>query len=181
MPLVFMLGGARSGKSRLANLMAARTGGPVTFIATAEPRDREMEERIARHRDERPASWRTIEEPLDLLGALGQAVPTDIVIVDCLTLWVSNLLEAGIAVEDVLATSHECAECAAARRPTTIVVSNEVGLGIVPGDARTRAYRDALGAVNSTFAAAAPRTVLVMAGRALELDPLDKFMEDARV
>lgn len=175
MPLVFLVGGARSGKSRLAQLLALQSGGPVTFIATGEPRDVEMEERIGRHQAERPSTWRTIEAPLELLIALRSAGPEDCVIVDCLTLWVSNLLEAGRTPTDVLATSEECAQRAAERRRDTIVVSNEVGLGIVPANELARIYRDLLGSVNSVFAGAASRTALVVAGRAVELNPLSWF------
>lgn len=179
MPLVFLLGGARSGKSRLAQLLALQAGGPVTFIATGEPRDAEMEERIARHRTERPSTWRTIEEPVDLLGALRSAGPEDCVIVDCLTLWVSNLLHAGRPAADVIAASVECARQAAERGHDTIVVSNEVGLGIVPANELARVYRDTLGSVNSAFADAAHRTALVVAGRAVELNPLSRFLVGA--
>ena len=179
MAIVLLVGGARSGKSRLAQLLALQAGGPVTFIATGEPRDEEMKERIARHRTERPSTWRTIEEPLDLLGALRSAGPEDCVIVDCLTLWVSNLLDAGRAAADVLTTSVECARQAAERRPDTIVVSNEVGLGIVPANELARVYRDTLGSVNSVFADAAHRTAFVVAGRAVELHPLSRFLSGA--
>ena len=177
MPLLFLVGGARSGKSRLARLLAQRTGGPVTFIATGQARDREMEERIARHRDERPAGWRTIEAPLDLRGALSSVDAGDCVIVDCLTLWVANLLEAGAGVDEVLAAARTCAQRAAGRGPTTIVVSNEVGLGIVPTSALARAYRDALGSTNAAFADAADRSLLVVAGRALELRAFGAFLD----
>ncbi|HKF77827.1 MAG TPA: bifunctional adenosylcobinamide kinase/adenosylcobinamide-phosphate guanylyltransferase [Candidatus Dormibacteraeota bacterium] len=180
MPLLFLVGGARSGKSRLARLLAQRTGGPVTFIATGQARDREMEERIARHRDERPAGWRTIEAPLDLRGALSSVDAGDCVIVDCLTLWVANLLEAGAGVDEVLAAARTCAQRAAGRGPTTtIVVSNEVGLGIVPTSALARAYRDALGSTNAAFADAADRSLLVVAGRALELRAFGAFLDQA--
>ena len=179
MPLVFLVGGARSGKSRLAQLLALQAGGPVTFIATGEPRDAEMKKRIARHRTERPSTWRTIEEPLDLLGALRSVGPEDCVIVDCLTLWVSNLLDAGRAAADVLAASVECAQRAAQRRRDTIVVSNEVGLGIVPANELARVYRDTLGSVNSVFAEAAHRTSLVVAGRAIELNSMSRFLAGA--
>ena len=179
MPLLFLVGGARSGKSRLARLVAQRTGDPVTFIATGEPRDREMEERIGRHRDERPAGWRTIEAPLDLRRALSSVDAGDCVIVDCLTLWVANLLEAGAGVDEVLAAARTCAQRAAGRGPTTIVVSNEVGLGIVPISALARAYRDALGSTNAAFADAADRSLLVVAGRALELRAFGTFLDQA--
>jgi adenosylcobinamide kinase / adenosylcobinamide-phosphate guanylyltransferase len=177
MPLVFLVGGARSGKSRLAQLVALETGAPVTFIATGEARDAEMRERIDRHRRERPAGWRTIEEPVDLSRALGSAPGGDCVIVDCLTLWVANLLGAGAAAGDVIASSAACARTAAERGSATVVVSNEVGLGIVPANEAARAYRDALGSVNAAFAAAAQRAALVVAGRAVELTPFARFLE----
>jgi adenosyl cobinamide kinase/adenosyl cobinamide phosphate guanylyltransferase len=177
MPLILLVGGARSGKSRLAQLVALETGAPVTFIATGEARDAEMGERIDRHRHERPAGWRTIEEPLHLARALDSADPGDCVIVDCLTLWVSNLLERGTAADDLIATASSCAGAAAARTSPTIVVSNEVGLGIVPANELARAYRDVLGSVNAAFAAAAHRAALVVAGRAVELSPFASFLE----
>lgn len=172
MGLVFLVGGARSGKSRLAQRLAAASCLPVTFVATGQPLDAEMEERISRHRAERPAGWRTVEEPRDLAGALSAADPGDCVVVDCLTLWVANALNGpGAAVDGdaVLAEAAACAALASSRAAPTIVVSNEVGLGVVPPNPLARAYRDALGAVNALFAGAAERALLVVAGRALDL------------
>ena len=164
MSLVVLLGGARSGKSALAQRWA---GESATLIATATALDDEMRERIARHRAERPASWSTVEEPLDLRGALAGARGT--VVVDCLSLWVANLFEAGWTDEAVEAEGAAAAVAAAAREEQTFAVSNEVGLGIVPATPLGRRYRDVLGRVNASWAEAAERAVLVVAGRVLEL------------
>lgn len=162
--LTFLLGGARSGKSSLAVELAERGGGPVTFIATATAGDDEMAARIAAHRVERPGTWTTVEEPVRLLEALEAAEGT--VVVDCLSLWAANLLEAGVTnIEEQAAA----AACVAARRGRTIAVSNEVGLGVVPATPLGRRYRDVLGRVNAAWAEAAQVTLLVVAGRALPL------------
>jgi adenosyl cobinamide kinase/adenosyl cobinamide phosphate guanylyltransferase len=167
MPLVLLLGGARSGKSATAQRFAAEAGNPVTFIATAEPLDDEMTARIRRHRDERPAQWRTIEAPIDLRSAVTSAPRTDFLIVDCLTLWVSNLLATGAAADQVVLEARAVANELAGR--DCVVISNEVGLGIVPVNGLARAYRDLLGEVNSIFAESADRALLLVAGRALDL------------
>jgi adenosyl cobinamide kinase/adenosyl cobinamide phosphate guanylyltransferase len=166
MSLVVVLGGARSGKSSFAARLA---GGRATLIATATAGDAEMAERIRRHREERPAGWTTVEEPVELAGALSAVGPDEPVVVDCLSLWVSNLLGAGRGDAAIEEEAAGVAASAAARAGETIVVSNEVGLGIVPATPLGRRYRDVLGRVNAEFAAAAGRTVLVVAGRALEL------------
>ena len=165
MSRVVLLGGARSGKSALAQRWA---GEEATLIATGTAVDDEMRERIARHRAERPASWITVEEPLDLRGALAGARGT--VVVDCLSLWVANLFEAGWTDEAVEAEGAAVAGAAAAREEQTFAVSNEVGLGIVPATPLGRRYRDVLGRVNASWAEAAERVVLVVGGRILELD-----------
>ena len=167
MGFVLILGGARSGKSQFAGRLAREFEGPVTFIATATPDDAEMDERIRRHRSERPPRWSTIEEPLALTDAIRAAPPSDFVIVDCLTLWVSNLLTAGRKPDEIHARAAESARMLADRRG--VVVSNEVGLGIVPANPLARRFRDVLGGVNATFAACAERSLLLVAGRTLEL------------
>jgi adenosyl cobinamide kinase/adenosyl cobinamide phosphate guanylyltransferase len=168
MPLTVLLGGARSGKSALA-LQLAEGAEQVVFVATAEARDEEMAQRIERHRRERPAAWRIVEEPIALRGAIEAAPPTAFLIVDCLSLWVSNLLEAG-STDDAIEVEVERAASAAADRPgPTVVVSNEVGLGVVPETPLGRRYRDLLGRVNASFAAAADQALFVVAGRALPL------------
>uniref|UniRef100_A0A7V4A059 Cobyric acid synthase n=2 Tax=Thermus tengchongensis TaxID=1214928 RepID=A0A7V4A059_9DEIN len=160
--LVLLLGGARSGKSRRAQELA----GPfATLIATAEARDDEMAERIARHRAERPPTWETLEEPVDLAGALLEARhPT--VVVDCLTLWVANLLERSL---DPIWEAKRFLEAIPRSGKRVIAVSNEVGMGIVPAHPLARRYRDILGEVNVLFAQAAEEVYLMVAGRALRL------------
>ncbi len=169
MGLVFLVGGARSGKTALALGLAARSGGPVVVVATAEVRDEEMAARIERHRAERPRDWSTLEVPLDVTRALAGAPEEACVVVDCLTLWTSNALEAGWSDEAVERAAGELAALAAARSAPTLVVSNEVGLGIVPDTPLGRRYRDVHGRVNAVVAAAAERALLVVAGRTLEL------------
>jgi adenosylcobinamide kinase/adenosylcobinamide-phosphate guanylyltransferase len=178
MGLTLLLGPARSGKSRTAVRMARAGGGPVVVVATAEARDQEMAERIARHRAERPASWGTVEEPIELEAAL-RAVPADAVaIVDCLTLWVSNLTEAGLDQATIERRAEDAAAAAAARSALTVAVSNEVGWGIVPADPLVRRYRDSLGVVNQRWAGAADRALLVVAGRVLNLVGTEEVVGD---
>ena len=166
MSLVLVLGGARSGKSALALRLA---GEVATLVATGAPSDPEMSERIRRHRAERPATWTTVEEPVALETAIAAVAPDEVVVVDCLSLWVSNLMAAGWS-DEAIESEGEAVSAAAARRPgLTIAVSNEVGMGIVPVTPLGRRYRDVLGRVNTSFALAAERAVLVVAGRMLEL------------
>lgn len=170
MGLIVLLGGARSGKSRLAVRMAGADGRPVVFVATAQAReDQELAERIARHRAERPPSWTTVEEPLDLAAVVAAAPATAFLVVDCLTLWTANALEAGWSPESVERAAADGAALAAARPSPTVVVSNEVGMGIVPETMLGRTFRDVLGRVNALYAEAAERACLVVAGRILEL------------
>jgi adenosyl cobinamide kinase/adenosyl cobinamide phosphate guanylyltransferase len=167
--LTFVTGGARSGKSSLALQLAAAAGRPVAMIATAEGRDAEMLERIAAHRRERPAAWRTVEEPLDLAGALRGLAGDELAIVDCLSLWVSNLLERGdLATIEGLAA--EAAALAAAHGGGCVAVSNEVGMGIVPVNELARAYRDVLGRVNAIWADAADDALFAVSGRVVRLE-----------
>lgn len=169
MTLTFVTGGARSGKSSYALRLAERAGTSVAMIATAEARDDEMRARIVAHKDERPAGWRTVEEPLDLAGALRGLAPAEFAIVDCLSLWVSNLLEGSdaAAIEGLAA---EAASLAAAHAGGCVSVSNEVGMGIVPMNALARSYRDVLGRVNAIWADAADDALLAVAGRVLRLE-----------
>ena len=169
MPLTVLLGGARSGKSRLALDLARRAAAPVVFIATGEPGDAEMADRIGRHRAERPPAWQTVEEPRRLGAALSTAPAGACVVVDCLSLWVANVFE-GRPAADVEAEATAAAALAAARAGTTIAVSNEVGLGVVPATVLGRAYRDVLGRVNAAWVGASSRAYLVVAGRALALE-----------
>ena len=166
---LFVLGGARSGKSRFA-VAAQRPGVRIAFLATAEARDEDMARRIARHRQERPRQWTTVEEPVALvprLRALGGQV--DAVIVDCLTLWVANLLLRGDPDEAILAESDRLAAFVAGGALELTLVSNEVGSGVHPPTADGLRFRDLLGLVNQRMAAAADRVVLMVAGLPLSL------------
>jgi adenosylcobinamide kinase/adenosylcobinamide-phosphate guanylyltransferase len=169
--LTLLLGGARSGKSSLAVEIGLRHDGPVVFVATAEPFDDDLRARIDRHRDERPP-WPTIEAPIGLVEAVSTASPEALVIVDCLTVWVGNLFHhlPGPTVRS--ARYAALAETLAGRAGDTVVVSNEVGLGLHPETPLGREYRDELGRLNQQIAAIADRTLLLVAGRALSLtDP----------
>lgn len=173
--LILLLGGARSGKSALAERLAAQ-GRRVLFVATAERSDEEMTQRIALHRSERPSHWETLEEPVEIANGIRRAGSGyDTVLVDCLTLWVSNLLERGDGAEPepaVLERVRELVDSYEAGRARWIVVSNEVGAGIVPASGLGRRYRDVLGRVNQRMAACADKVYLVSAGLALELKAL---------
>ncbi len=188
--LMLILGGARSGKSTFAERLANTSGKPVAFIATATASDEDMRTRITHHRSSRPAEWTTIEEPLDLVSALQQAAPhADILLLDCITLWLSNWLARNGEVnldedptESVRLNKEALAEIerllttldTLAIDKTLLVVSNEVGLGIVPMYALSRAYRDILGRINQRLAQRAERVYLLIAGLAVDLKKLDE-------
>ena len=165
--LTLLLGGARSGKSTLAVQMAERQQQPVGFIATAEAFDDDMAARIRRHRDERPAHWTTIECPVALAEAVDAAPADSFVVVDCLTVWMANLMVHGADRTDAAAA---LLAALARRTAPTVVVSNEVGMGIVPEHQMSREYRDDLGRLNQQVAALAHTTLLMVAGRATRLD-----------
>jgi adenosyl cobinamide kinase/adenosyl cobinamide phosphate guanylyltransferase len=167
--LILLLGGARSGKSALAQRIGLAWGGDVVVIATGEPRDEDFARRIARHRAERPPAWRTVEEPLALAAAIGDVDDGAFLVIECLTLWVANLLAAGRDEEAVLASAAGAARLAAGRAGPTVAVSNEVGLGVHPATPSGREFRDVLGRVNRSWAEAAEQSLLVVAGRALPL------------
>jgi adenosylcobinamide kinase/adenosylcobinamide-phosphate guanylyltransferase len=182
--VTLVLGGARSGKSGWAERRAAEAGRPVLYLATATAGDDEMAERIAAHRALRPSSWRTVEAPLDPLAALREhARPGEVVLLDCLTIWVSNVLldRLGGGAETapserwrelearVVGAAEELVAAARAGRVDLIAVSNEVGLGLVPPYPLGRRYRDLLGRVNQGVAAASDRVILMVAGLPVDL------------
>ena len=160
-----ILGGARSGKSRHALALARGWTGRVAFVATAEPRDGDLAARVARHRAERPAGWTTVEEPRALVAACAAAArAADLVVVDCLTLWVANCMLGGDADAAILAGADDLARFLDARHAAFILVSNEVGEGVHPPTADGLRYRDLLGQVNQRVAAAADQVTLMVAG-----------------
>ena len=167
--LTLLLGGARSGKSTLAVQMAERQSAPVTFVATAEPFDDDLRERVARHRLERPPHWTTVECAIELADAV-RAVPDDqFLVVDCLTVWMGNLFAHEVDIPTAVAS---LVEALTLRTGHTVVVSNEVGMGIHPETRMGREYRDDLGRLNQAVAAVADATLLLVAGRAVRLhDP----------
>lgn len=167
--ITLVLGGTRSGKSELAERLASESGRPVVYLAAAEPVDAEMRRRIARHRRRRPVSWQTVEAGADLPAAFERHAGEDkLILVDCLSLLVSALAEK--ATETAVLTAIESlVETAGAARAETIFVSSEVGMGVVPGSAVGRDYRDLLGEVNQAVAAAADRVYLAIAGLPLTL------------
>jgi adenosylcobinamide kinase/adenosylcobinamide-phosphate guanylyltransferase len=172
--LILVTGGVRSGKSSFAEALALEEGGPIAYIATSRIEDGEMAERVRRHQDRRPKDWITIEAPWDLAGAL-QRLPdgTRTVIIDCLGVFVSNLLlkytgdgdptEGEVEVQ-ILNTIQSFLEAQATIPVTVIVVTNETGLGVVPPSALGRAFRDYLGWANQMVAKAADQVYLVVAG-----------------
>lgn len=159
--LTLVLGGARSGKSRYAEWLIATYPQPWIYVATAEAKDSEMAERIAAHKARREAAWQTIEAPHELPEALAAAPGDAAVMVDCLTLWLSNLMLGSFNVD---AMTEKLEQALAARAGPTVLVSNEVGLGIVPDNALARRFRDAQGLLNQRVAARAPRVVMMVAG-----------------
>jgi len=157
-----VLGGARSGKSAYAERLIREAAPLATYLATAEAGDGEMSDRIARHRASRGAGWVTIEEPLDLVGTLNRVVLADRpVLVDCLTLWLTNLM---LGERDIPAATDELARALALRAAPTVLVSNEVGLGIVPDNALARRFRDEAGRLNQAIARIADGVILMVAG-----------------
>ena len=175
--LTLVLGGVRAGKSSYAQRLAA-SGQRVLFVATAEAGDEEMKARIDAHRETRPVGWDTLEETIDLAGALKPLLPSyDTVLLDCLTLWVSNLLLRSPDLEsssvDILAEAERLLETYRRGDASWIVVSNEVGLGVVPPTELGRSFADELGRVNQLVAAEANEVYFMAAGLPLRLKPSD--------
>lgn len=169
--VTLVLGGARSGKSAFAERMISDIGGGL-YLATAEARDEEMTERIRQHRMRRGAGWDTVEEPLDLAATLARIADAGRpILVDCLTLWLTNLMAAERPIDDEAAALVRCLPLLPA---PVVFVSNEVGLGIVPATPLGRAFRDHAGRLNQQVAAAADRVVFLAAGLPLTLKDLPR-------
>jgi adenosylcobinamide kinase/adenosylcobinamide-phosphate guanylyltransferase len=159
--ITLILGGARSGKSRYAERLIEAGPPPWIYLATAEARDGEMEQRIAEHRARRDRSWQTVEAPHDLAGALGALPSRSAVLIDCLTLWLSNRL---LADADIDREIEGLERALASHDGAVVAVSNDVGSGIVPDNALARRFRDLQGVLNQRIAARASRVVLMVAG-----------------
>jgi adenosylcobinamide kinase/adenosylcobinamide-phosphate guanylyltransferase len=171
--VVLVGGGVRSGKSAFALALARRLGARRAFVATAQPFDEEMRARIAAHQAERGPEFATLEEPLDLPGALARAADggADVVLVDCLTLWLSNLLLRGDGAAEVEAAIGRVAATLALRRVHAVLVTNEVGMGIVPESRLGRLFRDTAGRAHQRLARDADRVYLAALGCVLRLRP----------
>lgn len=159
--LSLVIGGARSGKSRIAESLVVHSGRPRTYIATAQAFDDEMRDRIARHRIDRGPDWTTIEAPLSIAEALAECKAEFTVLLDCATLWLSNIMLSG---QDVAENCHILVDTLCKSPCPVVVVSNEVGWGIVPDNRLARDFRDAQGRLNQMIAARAGLVVGVMAG-----------------
>ena len=163
--IVLLLGGARSGKSRIAQTRAEALPGELVYIATGAALDAEMAERIARHRADRGARWHTVEAPIDLPEAIRREAGR-VLLVDCLTLWLSNLM---LGEHDIAAATDRLLTALTAATGTVLLVSNEVGLGIVPENALARRFRDEAGRLNQRVASVANEVLLVAAGLTLRM------------
>jgi adenosyl cobinamide kinase/adenosyl cobinamide phosphate guanylyltransferase len=166
-----LLGGARSGKSALAVRLMREAPGDVAMIVTAEGGDDEMVERIRQHRSSRPSEWLVVEEPTEILAAVKDVDDGAALIIDCLTLWVSNLMGLGLEDREIMERARHVSELARGRAGQTIVVSNEVGSGIVPDNALARRYRDVLGSVNALWAGASHAVFMTVAGGIVRVEP----------
>ncbi len=165
MSAILVIGGCRSGKSRQALELARAGEGRRLFVATCVPHDSEMVARVARHRAERDDTWQTLEEPLDLSGVVSRQDAMDrVILVDCLTLWTSNLMAADLEDAEIEARAEDLARLLAAAKGRVILVSNEVGGGIVPENKVARRFRDLAGLVNQRIATACQKVVWMVAG-----------------
>ena len=165
--LIFITGGARSGKSNLAVQMAKQTNGKVAFIATAQAKDEEMAQRIMLHKQARPKTWTTFEEPVNVASAIDAACGHEVVIVDCLTLFLSNVIckdNGEYNMNDALDKVEELVKAAKSFEGTVIIISNEVGMGIVPSNELARIFRDLAGKANQIIAAAADEVYVCFSG-----------------
>lgn len=159
--VTLVLGGARSGKSRYAEALISSLPPPWTYVATAEAWDEEMRQRIAEHKERRGAGWRTLEAPTALAQALQRAPAAQPLLIDCLTLWLTNLLMAEADLADEIAALEEVLR---KRQALTVLVGNEVGLGIVPENALARRFRDEAGRLHQRLAAGAGSVIFMVAG-----------------
>lgn len=170
--LTLLLGGARSGKSDLAVSLGRAYSGDVAFAATAEAGDDDMSQRIQRHQSERPNEWTLLEEPLLDASMIDAVDPSAMLIIDCITLLATNLIFADKTDEQIDQHASVLSHVLVSRRGPTIVISNEVGLGVVPDNELARRFRDVLGRYNNRLTARAETTLFVAAGRAMELRPV---------
>ncbi len=166
---IFVTGGRRSGKSSYALELAESMGEKRLYVATAEPLDDEMKERIARHREERGDGWDTTEEPIDIVNILDHSKKYNVILIDCLTLWLCNIMHNGEAGgepsdETIMKHIHSLADSCTSSNTDVIAVTNELGLGVIPSDPLSRRFTDLAGIMNQRMAAAADRVVITVSG-----------------
>ncbi len=166
---IFITGGRRSGKSAYALELAESMGEKRLYIATAEALDDEMKERIARHREERDDSWDTAEEPIDIVNILAHSKKYNVILIDCLTLWLCNIMHSGEpnnepGDETIMKHIHTLADSCTSSDIDVIAVTNELGLGVIPGDPLSRRFTDLAGIMNQRMAAAADQVVMTVSG-----------------
>ena len=176
--IYLVTGGSRSGKSAHAQMLAEKEPGPRTFVATCPPIDDEMRERIRRHREAREGQgWETVEETVDLVGAIRRIPDGGVLLVDCLTLWINNLMYQAeqdgreVGEDEMADLGQQLVDASAAREGMVLFVTNELGIGIVPEHAMVRRYRDLVGRCNQVIAAGAEQVVLMVAGIPMVLKP----------
>lgn len=168
--IVLITGGCRSGKSRFALNYANRLFTNRLYLATSQALDDEMAERITRHKMERSPDWRTIEEPIEIEKSIYKGcTDADVILLDCLTLWISNLLGRNLGEGMILESANRCLKAMQSVSCSFIVVTNEVGAGIVPDNRLSRQFRDAAGAVNQIFASCANEVYLLVSGIPLKI------------
>jgi len=168
--IIFITGGARSGKSRFAEELARRFSGPKAYLATAQALDEEMAERIRRHRETRPADWHTLEEPIKVAGCIeGERDRFNLILLDCLTLWVSNLMMAGWDGARILDEGSRLLDACRNARGSLILVGNEVGMGIVPENAQARLFRDLSGFIQQKVAREADEVYFMVSGLPMKI------------
>ncbi len=168
--IIFITGGARSGKSYFAQELARQFPGPKAYLATAQALDEEMANRIRRHRENRPADWQTLEEPLKVTECLeGHEDFFSLILLDCLTLWLSNLIMAGWDEPDILGEADRLLEVCRKAKCSLIIVGNEVGMGIVPDNTQARLFRDLSGLVQQKVARGADEVFFMVSGLAQKI------------
>ena len=169
-------GGARSGKSSFAEKLATSWNVPITIVATAEAIDEDMSERIRNHRETRPSEWVTVEEPVDLITAFGRIDGDRGIVVDCVTVWLGNLFHRDVPEQEIRNMVGHIIDVLQRRNGPSVIVSNEVGLGIHPESELGRRYRDCLGRINSQLASGLERTVFMSAGRGVLLQDVGTLL-----
>ena len=162
--IIFITGGVRSGKSKFAVELAKRLHKKVVFIATLKPGDKEMKERVRLHQASRPKDWLVIEEPLDLTNTLKKLPQARLIIIDCLTLWISNLLALGLKEENILKRAEDLIKATKDIKSPIIFVSNEVGWGVVPTNKIARRFRDIVGKIHQEIAENSDEVYLMVSG-----------------